>query len=113
MLVCAPFNTTHAAATLLNKTSGAATTVGFDATGSTVLSGAVAEWIVEHATTSKPSVLGDFGTVTIHECVAAGKRKEVDLLSATPINMIDGAGRVLAQATLDSRHDVTVVRTRN
>jgi hypothetical protein len=45
--VCAPFTTTHGAAIFANKTTGQATTFGFDAPTRTVLTGVVAEWVVE------------------------------------------------------------------
>jgi hypothetical protein len=112
VLVCNPYSNTHAAAVLTNKTTGTVVTVGFDATGMTVVTGVVAEWIVELATPppGTKTELADFGTIAIRECVAAGPKHEVDLLTATPINMVDASGNVIARANLETSNEVDITR---
>lgn len=106
--VCAPFTTTHAVATIGNKTTNQVVTVGFDAPGSTKLSGNVAEWIVENpAPPSHPKIaysneFANYGSVVFHDCIAGSKTQERDLMSATPINMTETDGTVMSRGWIDS-----------
>lgn len=111
VLVCAPFNTTHAVANLKNNSNGSLYTVGFDAPGTTpgvsALQGSVAEWIVEWPG-CKPTACGfaNYGNVTFHDCIAGSKTQERDLRSGRPINMVDSAGKILSSGWLQSRSEV-------
>jgi len=107
LTVCAPFTTTHAVAMFKNLTTGVATNVGFDATPPTVLTGVVAEWIVEYASTPTVSSLANYGNVTFHDCVAGSRTQERDMLSANRINMVDAGGSVISTGWLKSRSEVS------
>jgi hypothetical protein len=100
--VCTPFSTTHGVAVLSNKSTGQSTTVGFDAPSGSVATGVVAEWIVENPGSTPPGVLGNYGSVVFHDCVAGSKTQERNLLSATPIDMVDGSGNVISTGWIDS-----------
>lgn len=106
LTVCAPFTTTHAVAIFKNLTSGVATTVGFDAKPPTVVTGVVAEWIVELAATTPASGLANYGNVAFHDCIAASKTQERDIRSANRINMVDASGSVISTGWLQSRSEV-------
>ena len=102
--VCAPFSTTHGVAWLWNQTTNTHTSVGFDAPSGTALAGGTAEWIVEHSGTSTPSTFADYGSATLRNCTAGGRRHEVNLLSSSPINMWDGGlSRVISRGTIETR----------
>jgi Peptidase A4 family len=107
LTVCAPFTTTHAVAMFSNKTSGQATNVGFDAPAGTVLTGVVAEWIVENPSTTPAGTFANYGNVQFHECIAGSKTQERDLRSATRINMVDGSGAVVSTGWLQTRSELS------
>jgi len=104
LTVCAPFTTTHAVAMFSNKTTGEATNVGFDAQGTTVLTGVVGEWIVEYASYAGSS-FANYGNVTFHDCIAGSKTQERDLRSATRINLVI-AGSVVSTGWLQTRSEL-------
>lgn len=111
--VCAPFTTTHAVTTIANKTTNQITTIGFDAPGTTKLSGAVAEWIVENPgvqpnpNNPNPKAFANYGNVVFHDCIAGSKTQERDLFSATPINMTQSDGTVMSRGWIDSRSQLS------
>jgi hypothetical protein len=100
LTVCA-VSPTHGVAAFSNKTTGQATMAGFDSSGTTIETGVVAEWIVEFATAAGTS-FGNYGSVSFHSCVAGTKTHEANLLSATPINMVDGSGSIVSKSELDT-----------
>ena len=72
--VCAPFTTTHAVAMIGNKSTNQVITIGFDAPGTTTLSGAMAEWIVENPASlagSNPSRPQHFSTTATSSSTTA------------------------------------------
>jgi hypothetical protein len=111
--VCAPFTTTHAVTCIKNQTTNQITTIGFDAPSGTTLSGAVAEWIVENPAppsnpkTYDPKAFANYGNVVFHDCIAGSKTQERDLLSASPVNMVEPDGTVMSRGRIDGGSQLT------
>ena len=89
------------------------TTIGFDAPGTTKLSGAIAEWIVENPgvqpnpNNPDPKAFGNYGNVIFHDCIAGSRTQERDLLSASPINMVKADGTVMSTGWIGTRSQLT------
>jgi Peptidase A4 family len=111
--VCAPFTTTHAVTTIKNQSTNQVTTIGFNAPGTTKLSGAMAEWIVENPgvqpnpNNPDPKAFANYGNVIFHDCIAGSRTQERDLLSASPINMVKADGTVMSTGWIDTRSQLT------
>jgi hypothetical protein len=102
--VCAPFGNTHGTAMFNNLSSGATTTIGIDPPAGTSLVGNVAEWIVED-----PGQIGgglfpfpNYGSTTFTDCTAGSKNVELDLGSATEIDLVDASNKVLSSGSIES-----------
>jgi hypothetical protein len=107
--VCAPFGNAHGAAMFVNQTTGLAMNYPIDPPAGVTLSGNVAEWIVED-----PGRLGgglwpfpNYGLASFQNCTAGTKNISVNLGDACPINLIDGAGKVISRSTIDSDTSLT------
>jgi hypothetical protein len=99
--VCAPFGNTRGSALFNNLTSGATTTIPIDPPAGTSLVGNVAEWIVEDP--GSPMVpFPNYGSVHFSDCSAGSKNIELDLSSATEIDMVDAANHVISTASIES-----------
>jgi hypothetical protein len=108
--VCAPFDNDHGAALFVNQTTGLAWNHPIDPPANVALTGNVAEWIVEDPTNLSTGFLYPFpnyGLATFTNCAAGTKHISLDLGDACPINLTDGAGKVISQGTIDSDTTMT------
>jgi hypothetical protein len=106
--VCAPFEDTHGVVSFVNHTTGVATTFGVEPPSGRTLLGKTAEWIVEDPTNytqtggmalaSFPYYGFDFFT----DCVAGSRDYELNLSSATTINLINSDNELLSWAAIIS-----------
>jgi Peptidase A4 family len=107
--VCAPFENTHGTAMFTNETTGLAANFGIDPPAGVALSGNVAEWIVEdpalNSTTLYP--FPNYGLITFRNCNAGSKNVSRKLSDGCPINLVDGAGNVISEATFESDGTLT------
>jgi hypothetical protein len=104
--VCAPFENKHGVAMFTNETTGLAMPYGIDAPANVTLSGNVAEWIVEDPGQNLPPPgalfpFPNYGLTTFRNCSAGSKNVSLKLGDACPINLIDGSGKVISEATFE------------
>lgn len=69
-----------------------------------MLTGNVAEWIVEDPTQSSGSLypFPNYGQTIFTNCGAASKNVSLNLKSACPINLVNSSGTVISEATIES-----------
>ncbi len=106
--VCAPFGTTHGTALFNNLTTGSTTSIGIDPPAGVSLAGNVAEWIVEDPgiTTTKLYPFPNYGSTHFYDCTAGSKNVELDLGSATTIDLIDSSSKVLSTALIETNRSL-------
>jgi hypothetical protein len=102
--VCAPFGNAHGTAMFTNQTSGLATNYGIYPPANVVLTGNVAEWIVEDPTQSSGSLypFPNYGQTIFTNCNAGSKHVSLNLKSACPINLVNSSSTVISEATIAS-----------
>jgi hypothetical protein len=107
--VCAPFGNAHGTAMFVNQTTGLAANYGIDPPGGVTLSGNVAEWIVEDpGQLSGPLYpFPNYGLTIFRDCSAGTKNISLNLNDACPVDLVDGAGNVISQASIDTETSLT------
>jgi Peptidase A4 family len=101
--VCAPFENAHGVAMFTNQTTGLAMNYGIDAPAGVTLGGNVAEWIVEDPGQSSGALFPfpNYGLTTFRDCSAGSQNVSLKLSDACPINLVDGSGKVISEATFE------------
>jgi hypothetical protein len=107
--VCTPFGNAHGTAMFVNQNTGLAMNYPIDPPAGVTLSGNVAEWIVEDPgkLTGGQWPFPNYGKTIFQHCTAGTKNISLNLADACPINLIDGARKVISQCTIDSDTSLT------
>ena len=103
--VCAPFEDTHGVASFLNHTTGLAMTFGIEPPSGKTLRGNNAEWIVEDpaqvtSTGQQPAPFPFYGFDVFTGCSAGSHDYELNLSSATTINLVNSDNELLSWAAI-------------
>lgn len=107
--VCAPFGSAHGTAMFVNQTTGLAANYGINPPAGVTLSGNVAEWIVEDPTTAANTLypFPNYGVTNFTNCTAGTQDIGLNLRDACPVNLVDGSGTVISEATITGNTTLT------
>jgi len=107
-LICAD-STTHATVSYSNQSQGVGTRFDITPPSGTMLTGNVAEWIVERPTVSgSVANLTDYAACYFDECIAGGSLNIDNLANASLITMTGAGSATLSEPTKENDHVVKV-----